>query len=305
MFLLFPLGQFDGPRKRGTPTRHWLRRAVVDFPKRRQLEKRRTTADDGAVPRVSHGIDRLSGWAVGLMALAIMCVGGGCARPLTADDPEVKPLLAAMEEVDRAAIGFAPIEGAGKIQLDESRGGHRVAMRVEGGTSRIIHFRRERSGYRWIAAPVNREDHQEQFWAVAVWILATCVFAVIVGTVAALLLLVTVGLLAGLIAAGVVSASVVIGVLRGSVRTGFRALFFQIGGVFGLIVGALGGWTFILLAKLPLNSIQPWLIGPFLGVLFGLLAAWMFNFAWGRSVEWIARKLPGKKVVEVEGERVA
>jgi hypothetical protein len=148
------------------------------------------------------------------------------------------------------------------------------------------------------------EDHQEQFEILAVLaILAACVFAVIVGGVGALVLLLTVGLLAGLIAAGVVSASVVIGVLRRSVSTGFRALFFQIGGVFGLIVGSLGAWVFILLAKLPMDSVQPWVIGPLLGVVFGLLAAWMFNFAWGRSVEWIARRLPGKKVVELEGEQ--
>ena len=148
------------------------------------------------------------------------------------------------------------------------------------------------------------DDFQGQFWAVAVWILAACFFAVIIGSVAALLLLLTVGLLAGLIAAGVVSASVVIGVLRRSVSTGFRALFFQIGGVLGLIMGSLGAWTFILLAKLPMNSVQPWVIGPIVGVAFGLLAAWMFNFAWGRSVEWIARKLPGRKTLEVETEKV-
>ena len=148
------------------------------------------------------------------------------------------------------------------------------------------------------------DDFQGQFWAAALWILAACVFAVIIGSVAALLLLLTVGLLAGLIAAGVVSASVVIGVLRGSVSTGFRALFFQIGGVFGLIAGSLGAWSFIWLSKLPMNSVQPWVIGPIVGVAFGLLAAWMFNFAWGRSVEWIARRLPGRKTLEVETEKV-
>ena len=143
------------------------------------------------------------------------------------------------------------------------------------------------------------EDHQEQFVALFVWAVLA---AIIVGSVGALLLLLTVGLLAGLIAAGVVSASVVIGVLRRSVSTGFRALFFQIGGVFGLIAGSLGAWVFIVLAKLPMTSVQPWVIGPLVGIAFGLLAAWMFNFAWGRSVEWIARKLPRRKVVEVEGE---
>jgi MFS family permease len=127
-----------------------------------------------------------------------------------------------------------------------------------------------------------------------------CALALVAGTIAALVLLVILGLLAGLIAAGMVSASVVIGVLRRSATTGFRALFFQFGGAFGLVMGFLGAWIFILLAKLPMDSVKPWVIGPLLGVVFGLLAAWMFNFAWGRTVEWIARKLPGKKTVEVE-----
>jgi hypothetical protein len=128
--------------------------------------------------------------------------------------------------------------------------------------------------------------------------------ALVVGTVAALVLLVTTGLLVGLIAAGLVSASVVVGVLRRSVSTGFRALFLQIGGVFGLIMGALGAWVFILLAKLPMESMKPWVVGPLTGSVFGLLVAWMFNFAWGRSVEWIARKLPGRRTVDVEGQKV-
>jgi len=287
-----------------------------------------------------------------------------------------------MEKVDRAALGFTPIEDEAKITLDKSREADRVVMRVDGRTSRTIHFRREASGYRWIAeqeiheglrweqtmdgnfrerilidyqtepvngivtnklsvryvgpepdrwpdgltlaeaqailegwkdAPVEPEPpplapagFPEPFAIIAVlMVLAACVFAVIVGGVGAFVLLLTVGLLAGLIAAGVVSASVVIGVLRRSVSTGFRAFFFQVGGGFGLIMGSLGAWVFIVLAKLPMNSVHPWVIGPLVGVVFGLLAAWMFNFAWGRSVEWIARKLPGKKVVDVEGKRVA
>ena len=130
--------------------------------------------------------------------------------------------------------------------------------------------------------------------------LLACAVALVLGTLAALVLLVMLGLLAGLIAAGMVSASVVIGVLKRSVTMGFRALFLQIGGVVGLIIGSLSAWLFVLLAKLPMHSVGPWVIGPLVGVVFGLLAAWMFNFAWGRSVEWIARKLPTWKTVEVE-----
>jgi hypothetical protein len=300
---------------------------------------------------------------------------------VTVDDPEVKPLLAAMKEVDRAALGFTPIEGTAKMRLQSQRRGYDGKLHIYGKTSHTIAFRRAPEGYQWIH---EQETHEGPRWEqtvegvfresvtlrheterasgtqtnalrifysgpdsalsgreltlaevrpvlerwkdapvepkppdtsgfqvpepflpmMAVLALLGCVLALMAGVVASLLLLLLVGLLAGLIAAGVVSASVVIGVLRRSVSTGFRALFFQIGGGLGLILGSLGAWVFILLAKLPMDSVQPWVIGPLLGLLFGLLAAWMFNFAWGRSVEWIARKLPGKKVVEVEGEEV-
>jgi hypothetical protein len=150
--------------------------------------------------------------------------------------------------------------------------------------------------------------YEEDFNSLGVFFLLACLLAcglaIGAGAVAALVLLVLIGLLAGLITAGIVSASVVIGVLRRSVSTGFRVLFLQVGGVGGLIVGALGAWLFLLLGKLPMNSVTPWVIGPLVGVAFGLGAAWMFNFAWGRSVEWIARRLPGKKTLEVRTETV-
>lgn len=160
------------------------------------------------------------------------------------------------------------------------------------------------------AADPPPPDHYEEafnpfLFLMLIAFLLACVVALGVGTMAALVLLVMAALLAGLIAAGMVSASVVVGVLRRSVTTGFRALFLQVGGVLGLLMGSLGAWLFILLAKLPTHSVTPWVIGPLLGVVFGLLAAWMFNFAWGRSVEWIARRLPGKKTMEVETEKMA
>jgi len=208
-----------------------------------------------------------------MIALVLLCVGGGCAKSATVDDPEVKPLLAAMKVVDRATLGFSAIEES-------------VQMMLEG-----------------VPEPIPSDDGPPALLLFFMFIFA-CVLALAGGAIAALTLLVMAALLAGLIAAGVVSASVVIGVLRRSVSTGFRALFFQIGGVLGLILGSLGAWIFILLAKLPMDSVQPWVIGPLVGVVFGLLAAWMFNFAWGRSVEWIARKLPGRRTVEVETEKV-
>jgi hypothetical protein len=317
-------------------------------------------------------------WKTALLALAVACVCAGCTKPVALNDPQVKPLLEAMNQVDRAALGFTSIEENAKMRLDRRSGSYDAMLHVYGGTSRTIAFRKTPSGYRWIA---EQETHEGPKWEQTMdgnfreritvqyqiepvngiptnkvyiqysgpqselgwpreltlaevqpmlekWrhaqveteppllagagfpepfaifallmFLAACVVALVVGAVGALVLLLTIGLLAGLIAAGMVSASVVIGVLRRSATTGFRALFFQFGGAIGLIMGSLGAWVFIVLAKFPTNSVKPWVIGPLLGVLFGLLAAWMFNFAWGRTVEWIARKLPGKKTVEVE-----
>jgi hypothetical protein len=101
--------------------------------------------------------------------------------------------------------------------------------------------------------------------------------------------------LAGLIAGGIISASVVTGVFQRSVSSGFRALFLQVGTVLGLIAGAVGAMIFIWLAKIPSDSLAPWIIGLVAGLLWGLLSACLFNFAWGRVVDWISTKVQRRK----------
>jgi hypothetical protein len=118
--------------------------------------------------------------------------------------------------------------------------------------------------------------------------LLICFLALLVGVFAALVL-------AGFITAGIISASVMTAVLKRSVSSGFRVLFLQIGGVLGLLTGAAGAMIFIWLAKIPSDSPQPWIIGLIAGLLWGLLSACLFNFAWRRIVEWIAAKLPRRK----------
>ena len=118
--------------------------------------------------------------------------------------------------------------------------------------------------------------------------LLICFLALLLGIFAALVL-------AGFITAGIISASVMTAVLKRSVSSGFRALFLQIGGVVGLATGAVGAMLFIWLAKIPSDSPQPWLIGLMAGLLWGVLSALLFNFAWHRVVEWIAAKLPRRK----------
>ena len=118
--------------------------------------------------------------------------------------------------------------------------------------------------------------------------LVLCFLALLLGIFAALIL-------AGFITAGIISASVMTAVLKRSVSSGFRALFLQIGGVLGLIAGAIGAMLFIWLAKIPSDSPQPWIIGLMAGLVWGVLSALLFNFAWHRIVDWIAARLPRRK----------
>lgn len=115
-----------------------------------------------------------------------------------------------------------------------------------------------------------------------------CFLALLLGIFAALVL-------TGFITAGIISASVMTAVLKRSVSSGFRALFLQIGGVLGLATGAVGAMIFIWLAKIPSDSPLPWIIGLIAGLVWGLLSACLFNFAWRRIVDWIAAKLPRRK----------
>jgi len=229
------------------------------------LEMAPDNADDGSiVAQLSHRIRRIVAKTI-LMAFALACLASGYVKPLAAE---------ALKGLKPPTLVLTPVEQLGDAPVEPT------------------------------PPPYKEEDFNPFLFLMLIAFLVVCGLAVGAGAVAALVLLVMLGLLAGLIAAGMVSASVVIGVLRRSATTGFRALFLQIGGVVGLIMGSLGAWIFILLAKLPTHPVKPWVIGPIVGVVSGLAAAWMFNFAWGRSVEWIARKLPGRKMVEVETEKL-
>lgn len=70
---------------------------------------------------------------------------------ISLSDPQVQPLLKAMEQVDRASLGFTPVTTNAQIKLELSSGGSYDAMlHVDGITSRTIAFRKTTSGYRWI-----------------------------------------------------------------------------------------------------------------------------------------------------------
>jgi MFS family permease len=127
--------------------------------------------------------------------------------------------------------------------------------------------------------------------------LIVCFLALLLGIFAAIIL-------AGVITGGIISASVATGVFQRSVSSGFRALFVQIGAVVGLLTGAVGAMIFIWLAKIPSSSPQPWVIGVLAGLVWGVLSACLFNFAWRRIVEWIGAKFQRRKAEGSEKPRI-
>src|SRR5687768_2653756 len=129
--------------------------------------------------------------------------------------------------------------------------------------------------------PAPRGDFDFFLFFGLILLVVACFLALLLGIFAALIL-------AGVIKGGIISASVAAAVFQRSVSSGFRALFLQVGAVVGLLTGAVGAMIFIWLAKVPSGSPQPWVIGVLAGLVWGVLSACLFNFAWGRIVEWIS-----------------
>src|SRR5437868_12077516 len=82
----------------------------------------------------------------------LICGCGLTPQNVSLSSPEIKPLLVAMEKVDRAALGFSPISTNADIRLElSSRANYDAMLHVYGDTSRTIGFRKEGGGYRWIS----------------------------------------------------------------------------------------------------------------------------------------------------------
>jgi hypothetical protein len=263
----------------------------------------------------------------GLLKLMLLVIGlavaQGCSagpEPVTIGDPRVKDLLSVMERVDRAARGFTPVNGGAKIRLEGKGGVYDATLHVYrfirySGPDSTITWPRELTLAKvrpmleaWKTAPAEPQppdlpdgdfDPGLALFALVMlfMFLLACLLALLLGGLVTLLI-------AALLTAGIISASVLTGILRRSVSSGFRALFLQVGAVVGVIAGGIGALVFIWLAKLPAASTQPWIIGPLVGLTVGLLAACLFNFAWGRSVDWIASKLSRRKSEAPERARV-
>jgi hypothetical protein len=99
-----------------------------------------------------------------ILAVLLFCfVGCGLVpKHVSLSDTEIKPMVDAMNKVDRSALGFTPVSTNAKIRLDLRSGGPYDAMlHVDGETSRTIAFRKTQQGYRWIS---EQEIHKGPKW---------------------------------------------------------------------------------------------------------------------------------------------
>lgn len=86
-----------------------------------------------------------------LLALALASCGL-IPEKVAWDDPRLVPLLRAVEAVDRASLGFSPIDRASSTVRLESRprAGYDAMLHIDGRPVRTIAFRKTAEGYRWI-----------------------------------------------------------------------------------------------------------------------------------------------------------
>lgn len=97
---------------------------------------------------------RCFAFAMMLLMASLAFEGCGLApEKVSLSDPQIQPLIKAMDQVDRASLGFTPVTTNARISLDlHSAGGTYDAMlHVYGATSRTIAFRKTSTGYRWIS----------------------------------------------------------------------------------------------------------------------------------------------------------
>ena len=102
-------------------------------------------------------------FAIAVLTVVLAVEGCGLVpEKVSLTDPRVEPLVRAMDQVDRRALGFTPVTTNAKIMLElRSSGSYDAMLHVYGATSRTIAFRKTQSGYRWIA---EQEIYEGPHW---------------------------------------------------------------------------------------------------------------------------------------------
>src|SRR4051812_27869093 len=84
-----------------------------------------------------------------LMLLLPSC--GFIPEKVSWSDPRLSPLLKAIDAVDRASLGFTPIDRSSIVRLESRpQAKYDAMLHIDGKTSRTIAFRRTPEGYKWI-----------------------------------------------------------------------------------------------------------------------------------------------------------
>ena len=81
----------------------------------------------------------------------LVCSCGFVPEAVSWSDPRLVPMLKAIDAVDRASLGFSPIDRSSKVQLESRpRAGYDAMLHIYGRTSRTIAFHKTADGYKWI-----------------------------------------------------------------------------------------------------------------------------------------------------------
>ena len=93
-----------------------------------------------------------------LFAVGLLLLSGCWLAPKKIDisDERLKPLFAAISQVDRASMGFTAIPKNADIRLESSKAAYDVMLHIYGRTSRTIAFKKVDSHFEWIG---EQETH--------------------------------------------------------------------------------------------------------------------------------------------------
>jgi hypothetical protein len=86
-----------------------------------------------------------------MILMLVLTACGFVPERVTFDDQMVNQLIVAASRIDRASLGFSPIDPNDKLRLEwRPRAGYDAMLHVYGNTSRTIAFHRGPNSYEWI-----------------------------------------------------------------------------------------------------------------------------------------------------------